>query len=124
MPPSSVHSVAAHPYVALVTHASGIHPTTSRLITVDLVTFNEAGEIGEDFHAGDTEFDLRRSDETHRYIFYSGEFPDSIETAQLSAVGIAPHRNTHGSQVNRRIIQQLLHQKGRYYQLYTGNAIS
>lgn len=44
-------AVAAHPYVALVTHASGIHPTTSRLITVDVVTFNEAGEIGEDFHA-------------------------------------------------------------------------
>lgn len=44
-------AVAAHPYIALVTHASGIHPSTSRLITLDAVTFNEEGTIGEEFFA-------------------------------------------------------------------------
>lgn len=42
--------VANFPYVAVVTHASGIHPSTSRLITLDAVTFNDAGEHGETLH--------------------------------------------------------------------------
>ncbi|MGD7002185.1 DNA polymerase III subunit epsilon [Corynebacterium halotolerans] len=44
-------AVAAFPYVAVHLLTSGIHPATSRVIAVDAVTFNDAGEIGEDFHA-------------------------------------------------------------------------
>lgn len=43
-------AVQAHPNVAVVVHASGIHPSTSRLITLDAVTFNDAGEHGESLH--------------------------------------------------------------------------
>ncbi|WP_301925453.1 DNA polymerase III subunit epsilon [Corynebacterium glaucum] len=40
----------AHPYVVLNAQTTGIHPGTGRLLTLDAVTFNEAGEIGEEFH--------------------------------------------------------------------------
>lgn len=43
-------AVPAYPFVSVVTHASGIHPSTSRLISLDAVTFNEAGDIGESTH--------------------------------------------------------------------------
>lgn len=43
-------ALEAYPFVAVVTHASGIHPSTSRLITLDAVTFNDEGEHGESVH--------------------------------------------------------------------------
>ncbi|XMX15070.1 DNA polymerase III subunit epsilon [Corynebacterium aurimucosum] len=42
---------AAFPYVALTIQTTGIHPTTGRLLTVDALTFNDAGETGQEFHA-------------------------------------------------------------------------
>lgn len=39
------------PYVALSVQASGIHPSTSRLITIDAVTFTEQGEEVDHFFA-------------------------------------------------------------------------
>src|SRR5699024_2827912 len=39
--------VKQYPYVAITLGASGIHPATSRLISLDAVTYNDAGEIGE-----------------------------------------------------------------------------
>ncbi|WP_235933521.1 DNA polymerase III subunit epsilon [Corynebacterium qintianiae] len=39
------------PYVAVTVQTTGIHPSTGRMLTLDAVTFNEAGEIGEDFHS-------------------------------------------------------------------------
>ncbi|AKK10165.1 DNA polymerase III subunit epsilon [Corynebacterium uterequi] len=45
--PAADPSVQEYPYVAVVGHASGLHPATSRLITLDAVTFSDAGEIGE-----------------------------------------------------------------------------
>lgn len=44
-------SVQRFPFIALTVQASGIHPATSRLITLDAVTFNDAGVHGEEFHA-------------------------------------------------------------------------
>ena len=40
-----------YPYVALFTQATGIHPSTGRLLTIDAVTFDAAGRVGEEFHA-------------------------------------------------------------------------
>lgn len=40
-----------YPYVALFAQATGIHPSTGRLLTVDAVTFDAAGRVGEEFHA-------------------------------------------------------------------------
>lgn len=40
-----------YPHVALFTQATGIHPSTGRLLTVDAVTFDAAGRVGEEFHA-------------------------------------------------------------------------
>lgn len=39
------------PYIAVSVQTTGIHPSTGRLLTVDAVTFDADGEIGEDFHA-------------------------------------------------------------------------
>lgn len=44
-------AVAAYPFLALTVQASGIHPSTARLVAVDAVTFNDDGETGEAFHA-------------------------------------------------------------------------
>lgn len=44
-------ALAAFPYVALTIQTTGIHPSTGRLLTVDALTFNAAGEIGQEFHA-------------------------------------------------------------------------
>lgn len=38
------------PYVALTARTNGIHPTTARLLTIDAVTFDDAGRVGEEFH--------------------------------------------------------------------------
>lgn len=43
--------VTEFPFVAVTVQATGIHPTTARLVAVDALTFNEDGEIGEEFHA-------------------------------------------------------------------------
>lgn len=40
-----------YPFVAVFTQATGIHPSTGRLLTIDAVTFDAGGRIGEDFHA-------------------------------------------------------------------------
>lgn len=40
----------AYPYVAVCVQATGIHPTTGRLLTLDAVTFDDAGRVGEEFH--------------------------------------------------------------------------
>ncbi|MDR7330782.1 exonuclease domain-containing protein [Corynebacterium guangdongense] len=45
-----LEAVEAFPYVALVAHSSGIHPSTSRLISLDVLTFNDEGEVGESQH--------------------------------------------------------------------------
>ena len=44
-------AVAEYPYLAMTVQTSGIHPSTARLVAVDAVTFNDAGETGENFHA-------------------------------------------------------------------------
>lgn len=43
-------AVAKFPFVAVTLGASGIHPSTSRLISFDAVTYNADGEIGEETH--------------------------------------------------------------------------
>lgn len=40
-----------YPFVAVFVQATGIHPATARLLTIDAVTFDASGRIGEDFHA-------------------------------------------------------------------------
>ena len=44
-------ALAAFPLVALSIQTTGIHPSTGRLLTVDALTFNDAGETGQEFHA-------------------------------------------------------------------------
>ncbi|AWB83197.1 DNA polymerase III subunit epsilon [Corynebacterium liangguodongii] len=48
--PSTDNPVEAYPFVALTIQATGIHPSTGRLLTLDAVTFNDEGAIGEEFH--------------------------------------------------------------------------
>lgn len=43
-------AVAKFPFVSVTLGASGIHPSTSRLISFDAVTYNAEGEIGEATH--------------------------------------------------------------------------
>ncbi|WP_257161992.1 DNA polymerase III subunit epsilon [Corynebacterium cystitidis] len=40
----------SHPFVAVHVQSTGIHPSTGRLLTLDAVTFDNAGSSGEDFH--------------------------------------------------------------------------
>ncbi|MHA2787837.1 DNA polymerase III subunit epsilon [Corynebacterium sp. S7] len=40
-----------HPFVAVHVQATGIHPSTGRLLTIDVVTFDDTGATGEEFHA-------------------------------------------------------------------------
>lgn len=40
-----------YPFVAVFMQATGIHPSTGRLLTVDAVTFDDSGRVGEEFHA-------------------------------------------------------------------------
>lgn len=44
-------ALAAFPFVALTIQTTGIHPSTGRLLTVDALTLNTAGETGQEFHA-------------------------------------------------------------------------
>lgn len=44
-------ALAAFPYVALTIQTTGIHPSTGNLLTVDALTLNDAGEVGQEFHA-------------------------------------------------------------------------
>ena len=44
-------ALAAFPFVALTIQTTGIHPSTGRLLTVDALTLNAEGEIGQEFHA-------------------------------------------------------------------------
>lgn len=49
---SNAHADAAeYPYVALTLQTTGIHPTTGRIVTIDAIAFNDAGEHGQLFHA-------------------------------------------------------------------------
>lgn len=38
------------PFVAVHAQSTGIHPSTGRLLTLDAVTFDDAGRVGEEFH--------------------------------------------------------------------------
>lgn len=40
-----------YPFVAVFAQSTGIHPSTGRLLTLDAVTFDEGGRVGEEFHA-------------------------------------------------------------------------
>jgi len=42
---------ADYPYVALTLQTTGIHPSTGRIVTIDAIAFNAAGEQGQLFHA-------------------------------------------------------------------------
>ena len=44
-------ALAAFPYVALTIQTTGIHPSTGRLLTVDALTLNDSGDVGQEFHA-------------------------------------------------------------------------
>lgn len=39
-----------YPYVALYAQTTGIHPSTGRILTIDAVTFDDGGRVGEEFH--------------------------------------------------------------------------
>ncbi|MDU1462956.1 MAG: DNA polymerase III subunit epsilon [Corynebacterium sp.] len=41
---------ADYPYVALTLQTTGIHPSTGRIVTIDAIAFNDAGEQGQLFH--------------------------------------------------------------------------
>ncbi|MER0070220.1 exonuclease domain-containing protein [Corynebacterium sp. KPL2850] len=49
--PDKAETVAKHPYVALTLQTTGIHPSTGRIVTIDAVAFDNAGDIGQRFHA-------------------------------------------------------------------------
>ena len=40
-----------YPFVAVSIQATGIHPSTGRMLTLDAVTFDDTGAIGEEFHS-------------------------------------------------------------------------
>ena len=88
-----------YPYVALFTQATGIHPSTGRLLTIDAVTFDAAGRVGEEFHA----------------VVNPGTDPGPAHTH-----GLTPHdlRRTFGRYAEKlfgggRIVSQLLHHTPR-----------
>lgn len=43
--------VAAYPFIALSIQTTGIHPSTGRIITIDALTYNAAGDTDQEFHA-------------------------------------------------------------------------
>ena len=69
---------------------------------------NSAIVFRKNFHAGNAEFNLRRSDKAHRHIFDSGKGSRGMETAQLPAVSVASYGNTHRTEVDCRIVKKLL----------------
>lgn len=44
-------AIAAYPFVAVTVQTTGIHPSTGRMVSIDALTFNARGEVGQDFHA-------------------------------------------------------------------------
>ena len=44
-------ALAAFPYVALTIQTTGIHPSTGSLLTIDALTLNDTGDVGQEFHA-------------------------------------------------------------------------
>ncbi|MCQ9369766.1 DNA polymerase III subunit epsilon [Corynebacterium sp. 35RC1] len=42
--------VETAPYAALSVQSTGIHPSTSRMVSIDIVTFTEAGEVVDTYH--------------------------------------------------------------------------
>lgn len=42
--------VEEFPYVSVVLHTTGIHPSTARIVTIDAATFDDDGAVGERFH--------------------------------------------------------------------------
>ncbi|MDO5077724.1 exonuclease domain-containing protein [Corynebacterium sp.] len=44
-------AIARAPYVAVTVQTSGIHPSTSRIVAIDAVTFSEDGTTVDEFHA-------------------------------------------------------------------------
>lgn len=46
-----LEAVEKFPFIAVTIQSTGIHPATARIITVDAVTFNAAGETDQEFHA-------------------------------------------------------------------------
>lgn len=49
--PDKTETVTKHPYVALTLQTTGIHPSTGRIVAIDAVAFDNAGDIGQRFHA-------------------------------------------------------------------------
>lgn len=49
--PDKAETVTKHPYVALTLQTTGIHPSTGRIVTIDAMAFDNAGDIGQRFHA-------------------------------------------------------------------------
>lgn len=83
-PPRQREDVLSHPFVAVVTHASGIHPSTSRLISLDAVTFDVTGAIGEEFHAifnpGGDPGPYHQHGLTHEEVREAKRFSHSLKT--------------------------------------------
>ncbi|APT91732.1 hypothetical protein CPHO_00995 [Corynebacterium phocae] len=46
-----LEQVEKFPFIAVTIQSTGIHPSTGRLVTVDALTYNAAGETGQEFHA-------------------------------------------------------------------------
>lgn len=70
-----------YPYVTVYVQATGIHPTTARLISLDAVAFDDSGRVGEDLHI----------------VFNPGEDPGPRHTHGLEPgdVGQAPRFSRH-----------------------------
>lgn len=77
-------AVAAFPFVTVNLLTSGIHPATSRVIAIDAVTFNDDGEIGEDFHA------VINPGEDPGPFHLHGHQPDEIKKARTFAQVLKP----------------------------------
>lgn len=46
-----LEQVTAFPFVALSLQTTGIHPSTGRILTVDALTYDASGTVGQEFHA-------------------------------------------------------------------------
>ncbi|WP_342318857.1 DNA polymerase III subunit epsilon [Corynebacterium mayonis] len=49
--PTPASSPEAFPFVAVHVQTTGIHPSSGRLLTIDALTFDADGRIGDEFHA-------------------------------------------------------------------------
>ena len=61
---------------------------------------------GHDLHSLAHALDIRSADEFHRHDTLSLEALLGIETAQLTAIGIAPHRHWQGAEIDVRVIAE------------------